>query len=141
MEDASEIPAGGKSLFIVASVRSALHYRIFDRRGRLVVDTDEAAHRDQAAQSEGLRKKLEGFWALRRPTGRERRRIIRAVSTIVGQTIRRHWMVRVLGRMAIVVTAVFYVLVVFLAQYTSWGGASSLYEQHAFLLPVPFFSM
>ena len=98
-------------------------------------------HRDQAAQSEGLRKKLEGFWALRRPTGRERRRIIRAVSTIVGQTIRRHWMVRVLGRMAIVVTAVFYVLVVFLAQYTSWGGASSLYEQHAFLLPVPFFSM
>jgi hypothetical protein len=43
--------------------------------------------------------------------------------------------------MAIVVTAVFYVLVVFFAQYTSWGGVSSLYEQHAFLLPVPFFKM
>jgi len=53
----------------------------------------------------------------------------------------RHWIFRVLGRMAIVVTAVFYVLVVFFAQYTSWGGVSSLYEQHAFLLPVPFFKM
>ena len=31
-----------------------------------------------------------------------------------------------------------YVLIVFLAQYTSWGGLWSLYEQHAFLLPVPF---
>ncbi len=53
----------------------------------------------------------------------------------------RHWFFRWLGRAAIVVAAAFYVLVVFLAQYTSWGGVSSLYEQHAFLLPVPFFSM
>jgi hypothetical protein len=53
----------------------------------------------------------------------------------------RHWFFRVLGRVAIVVAAVFYVLVVFFAQYTSWGGVSSLYEQHAFLLPVPFFNM
>jgi hypothetical protein len=53
----------------------------------------------------------------------------------------RHWFFRVLGRLAIVAAAAFYVLVVFLAQYTSWGGVSSLYEQHAFLLPVPFFNM
>ena len=53
----------------------------------------------------------------------------------------RHWTFRVLGRVAIVAAALLYVLVVFLAQYTSWGGASSLYEQHAFLLPVPFFNM
>jgi hypothetical protein len=53
----------------------------------------------------------------------------------------RHWIFRVLGRIAIVPTALLYVLVVFLAQYTSWGGVSSLYEQHAFLLPVPFLNM
>jgi hypothetical protein len=53
----------------------------------------------------------------------------------------RHWVFRVLGRIAIVPAALLYVVVVFLAQYTSWGGVSSLYEQHAFLLPVPFFSM
>ncbi|MGD0040550.1 MAG: hypothetical protein ABSE84_09100, partial [Isosphaeraceae bacterium] len=37
--------------------------------------------------------------------------------------------------------SLFYVLVVVLAQYTSWGGIWSLFEQHAFLLPVPFLSM
>ena len=31
-----------------------------------------------------------------------------------------------------------YVLFVYLSQYTSWYGIGSLYEQHAFLLPVPF---
>jgi hypothetical protein len=46
-----------------------------------------------------------------------------------------------LGRLAIIPAAAFYVLVVFLAQYTSWGGAASLYDQHAFLLPVPFLTM
>lgn len=50
----------------------------------------------------------------------------------------RHWTFRLAGRAAIVVAALFYVLIVFLAQYTSWGGAASLLEQHAFLLPVPF---
>jgi hypothetical protein len=53
----------------------------------------------------------------------------------------RHWIFRVIGRIAIIPIALLYVLVVFLGQYTSWGGVSSLYEQHAFLLPVPFFSM
>lgn len=53
----------------------------------------------------------------------------------------RHWLFRALGRLAIVPAALLYVLVVFAAQYTSWGGVASLYEQHAFLLPVPFVNM
>jgi hypothetical protein len=53
----------------------------------------------------------------------------------------RHWIFRILGRIAITVAALLYVVVVFIGQYTSWGGAGSLYEQHAFLLPVPFLSM
>jgi hypothetical protein len=53
----------------------------------------------------------------------------------------RHWLFRALGRLAIIPATVLYVLVVFLAQYTSWGGVWSLYEQHAFLLPVPFLNM
>ena len=53
----------------------------------------------------------------------------------------RHWTLRLLGRLAIILIAPFYVLVVVLAQYTSWGGVWSLYEQHAFLLPVPFLNM
>jgi hypothetical protein len=50
----------------------------------------------------------------------------------------RHWAFRGIGRLAMVPIAAAYVLIVFLAQYTSWGGLWSLYEQHAFLLPVPF---
>jgi hypothetical protein len=53
----------------------------------------------------------------------------------------RHWFFRVVGRLPIVVVALFYVLVVFLSQYTSWAGLWSVYEQHAFLLPVPFLNM
>ncbi len=53
----------------------------------------------------------------------------------------RHWLLRWMGRLAIIPAALLYVLVVFLAQYTSWEGVTSLYDQHAFLLPVPFLSM
>jgi hypothetical protein len=141
VEDVSELPAEGKSLMIVANVNGALHYRIFDRRGKVAVDTDDVRLTERTPQTEGMRKQIKGFAPDHELTRREKRRIIVAVSSIVGQTIQRHWIVRLLGRMAIVVTAVFYVLVVFFAQYTSWGGASSIYEQHAFLLPVPFFSM
>ena len=51
---------------------------------------------------------------------------------------RRHWTFRGLGRLGMLPTAAAYVGIVFLAQYTSWGGLWTLYEQHAFLLPVPF---
>jgi hypothetical protein len=56
------------------------------------------------------------------------------------RTSPRHWLLRVFGRLAIIPAALFYVLVVFFSQYTSWGGVASLFEQHAFLLPVPFFT-
>jgi hypothetical protein len=54
---------------------------------------------------------------------------------------RRHWFFRWTGRLAILPVAALYVLIVFLSQYTAWRGVWSLYEQHAFLLPVPFLGM
>ncbi len=53
----------------------------------------------------------------------------------------RHWFFRVTGKLPLLPIAGFYVLIVFFSQYTSWNGVLSLYEQHAFLLPVPFFGM
>jgi hypothetical protein len=50
-------------------------------------------------------------------------------------------MLRVLGRISIIPAALLYVMVVFFSQYTSWGGVASLFDQHAFLLPVPFLGM
>jgi hypothetical protein len=51
----------------------------------------------------------------------------------------RHWFFRWTGRMPFLPTAALYVFIVFFTQYTSWNGVWSLYEQHAFLVPVPFF--
>jgi hypothetical protein len=53
----------------------------------------------------------------------------------------RHWFFRWTGRLPLLPAAAFYVLVIFFTQYTSWNGVWSLYEQHAFLVPVPFFGM
>src|SRR5262249_51216556 len=53
----------------------------------------------------------------------------------------RHWFFRWSGRLPFVPAAALYVLIVFFTQYTSWHGVWSLYEQHAFLVPVPFFGM
>ena len=141
VEDVGEIPTEGKRLMVVAAVNGSLYFRVFDRRGRIVVDTAGAPLIAHDGKIEGLRKQLDDASPERELTRREKRRTIKTISSIVGHTIPRHWIFRVLGRVAIVVTAVFYTLVVFFAQYTSWGGTSSLYEQHAFLLPVPFFNM
>ncbi|MFO0951308.1 MAG: hypothetical protein U0835_09190 [Isosphaeraceae bacterium] len=53
----------------------------------------------------------------------------------------RHGFFRWTGRFAMLPVATFYVLVVYFTQYTAWRGIWSLYEQHAFLLPVPFLGM
>lgn len=51
----------------------------------------------------------------------------------------RHFLLRWTGRLPLAPVAGMYVVVVFFSQYTSWNGIWSLYEQHAFLLPAPFF--
>src|SRR5262249_32089370 len=113
----------------------------FDRHGKVDEDTDDSKLADQARKLEDLRRQLERLRPPHELRKREKRRAFSTAASIVGYSVPRHWIFRVLGRMAIVVAATFYVMVFFFAQSTSWGGASSLYEQHAFLLPVPFFSM
>ena len=53
----------------------------------------------------------------------------------------RHALFRWSSRFAGVPVVGFYVGFVFLTQYVSWYGRWSLYEQHAFLLPVPFLGL
>jgi len=65
-------------------------------------------------------------WALGRATRREEP---------------RHWFFRWTGRLPFLPVAAAYVIIAFFAQYTSWNGVWSLYEQHAFLVPVPFFGL
>jgi hypothetical protein len=53
----------------------------------------------------------------------------------------RNWFFRWTSRFAMVPVVAFYVFIVFFTQYTSWHGVWSLYEQHSFLVPVPFLGM
>ena len=57
------------------------------------------------------------------------------------RAVPRHWFFRWTGRLPLLPAVLFYVLVVYFTQFTSWNGIWSLYEQHAFTLPVPFFGM
>jgi hypothetical protein len=53
----------------------------------------------------------------------------------------RHWFFRWTGRLGMLALAATYGIIVYFTQFIAWGGIWSLYEQHAFLLPVPFFGM
>ncbi len=53
----------------------------------------------------------------------------------------RHWFFRHLARLGMLPLVAIYVLVVYFTQYVSWYGGWSLYEQHAFLVPVPFLGL
>jgi hypothetical protein len=53
----------------------------------------------------------------------------------------RNFLLRQAARLAMLPVVAFYVFIVFFTQYTSWHGVASLYEQHAFLVPVPFLGL
>jgi len=86
LNDVSGILTEGEDLIIVAAVNHVLHFRIFDRDGKVVVDTDERRLTEQARQIEDLRRQLEGLWPLHKLTESEKVRVIAAVTSIVGHT-------------------------------------------------------
>ena len=61
-----------------------------------------------------------------------------AVARAERHTSPRSRLSRWLARALTLPVAAAYVLIVYFTQYTSWYGIGSLYEQHAFMLPVPF---
>ena len=82
-KDVRDIPTGLKGLIIVATVDNVLHFRIFDREGKLVVETNEKSLPEQARQIDELRKQLE-FWR-HRPEAIDKGSVICAVTSIVDQ--------------------------------------------------------
>jgi hypothetical protein len=53
----------------------------------------------------------------------------------------RFFLFRWMARLAAVPIVLFYILVLFFTQYTSFLGPASILEQHAFLVPVPFLAL
>ena len=64
-----------------------------------------------------------------------------AVSRALHHERPRHVLFRWLSRVLAIPVILFYLLILFFTQYTSYLGPASLLEQHAFLLPVPFVGM
>ena len=61
-----------------------------------------------------------------------------AVSRAKRRETPRHWFFRWTAWLARFPVAAIYAGIVYGTQFTSWYGPTSLYEQHAFLVPVPF---
>ena len=61
-----------------------------------------------------------------------------AVSRAEKRADDRHFVSKWAARLFAIPVVLAYSLVVYLSQYISWYGGFSLYEQHAFMLPVPF---
>lgn len=55
-----------------------------------------------------------------------------------GRAHPRHWLSRTAARLAMLPLVLIFVFLLFFTQASSWYGSWSLLEQHAFLLPVPF---
>jgi hypothetical protein len=84
-KNASDIPTRGKALIIVAAVDNVLHFRIFDRDGKSLVDTDEKRLPEQARQIGELRTQLAGLWSPHRDETIYDQSVIWAVTSIVDQ--------------------------------------------------------
>jgi hypothetical protein len=78
------IPTQGKNLIIVADVKGVLHFRIFDRDGKAIVDTDETKLAKQAQQIQEFGQQLQSLWPLPEVTGSEKDRVIADVTSIIG---------------------------------------------------------
>jgi len=90
VNDVSGIPTAGKNLTIVAVVDNVLHFRIFDRDGKVVVDTDEKKLTEHAQQIEDLRKQVESLRPPHELTRVEAVGVIAAATSIVGHTPRNY---------------------------------------------------
>jgi hypothetical protein len=86
VDEVSKIPKGEKSRVIVAAVKNVLHFRIFDRDGNMLVDTNETELTTQAGPIKDLREQLKGLWSRHQLTESEEARVISAATSIVGHT-------------------------------------------------------
>ena len=84
VKDVGGIPTAGKDLVIVADVDHVLHFRIFDRAGKMVADTDETKPTEQRTWVEFLRQLVPKWWPPHELTRSQKQEIITAVKSIDG---------------------------------------------------------
>ena len=86
LTDVSRIPTTGKNLIIIADVDDVMHFRVFDGDGKLAVDADEKSLTGKAQQVDDLRRQLHSLLPPAELTGKDKDRLITAVTSIAGYT-------------------------------------------------------
>jgi serine/threonine protein kinase len=81
-----DLPAQGKNLVVVANVGKVLHFRIFDKNGKLAVDQDETSFDAQSAAIASLKERLQNLWPPHQLPKDVKDEIVSAVTSIVGHT-------------------------------------------------------
>ena len=84
VNDLSTLPTAGKHLIIVADVNHALHLRMFDVEGKMVLDSD--AKRFTSTWVEYLQQLVPKWWPPHKLTVIERISVINAVRNLAGCT-------------------------------------------------------
>jgi hypothetical protein len=84
-KDIGDIPTEGKDLIIVADVPGLLIYRMFDGDGKMVMDWADGMN------DENLKKQFVSLWPPHELTGIEKARVITAVTSVVGATVRTNF--------------------------------------------------
>ncbi|MFO0961191.1 MAG: efflux RND transporter permease subunit, partial [Isosphaeraceae bacterium] len=87
LEGAGEIPAEGRAQVIVADVSGSLHFRIFDREGRLVADKPEAELPAYATKLGELKNELKALWKAPELSKTQRDGILFAATSMSGYSI------------------------------------------------------
>jgi len=89
VDDLSGMPGSGTRLVVVARNRTddTLHFRIFDREGRMALNKSDTDFPGKSSESEALKGQLASMWAQQSLTGEQQRAILDAVTSISGQTL------------------------------------------------------
>jgi hypothetical protein len=87
VNDPSEMPEEGKSLIVVSTLDHALHIRMFDGEGKMVVDTDEKELKPQGQKIEKLSKVLEPLWPPHQLTDSEKSKVVNDATDVVGHPL------------------------------------------------------
>ena len=89
VNDVKDIPQEARSLIVLATVKpdNLLHFRIFDSRGKIVVDKDEndKSLADKVQEIAVLKKQIESFASRDRLTDSENNDLVNKVKSIVGR--------------------------------------------------------
>lgn len=83
-DSTDDLPVEGENLVIVAEISGALHFRIFDPVGAMVIDAGEAQFTGKGAEIADLTARLSTLWATTNLESRDKVAVVSAAADITG---------------------------------------------------------